>query len=115
MPANVPAQPDQQLAGGSVSVRRYGANDTALDITSNGWNLLVSSDVHWPGWRAYWNGRHQPPVIVNGAFLGCFIPPGRGQLVFRYRPDEFTRGLKLGAAGVILLATFAVARKARAI
>jgi hypothetical protein len=114
VPANVLAQADHQLGGGSVSVRRYGANDTALDITSNGWNLLVSSDVHWPGWRAYWNGRRQRPVIVNGAFLGCFIPPGRGQLVFRYRPDEFTRGLKLSVAGAALLAAFAIARKAHA-
>jgi hypothetical protein len=111
VPANVPAH---DLGGGTVTVRRYGANDTALDITSNGWNLLVSSDVNWPGWRAYWNGRRQPPVVVNGAFLGCFIPPGRGQLVFRYMPDEFIRGLKLSAIGVALLIAFAIARKVRA-
>jgi hypothetical protein len=114
VPAKVLAHADQQLRGGNATVRRYDANETALDITSNGWNLLVSSDVNWPGWRAYWNGQRQRPVIVNGAFLGCFIPPGRGQLVFRYRPDEFTRGLQLSAAGVALLAAFAVARKAAA-
>jgi hypothetical protein len=114
IPAKVFAQSDQQLGGGSVTVHRYAANDTALDITSNGWNLLVTSDVNWPGWRAYWNGRRQRPVIVNGAFLGCFIPPGRGQLVFRYRPDEFTRGLQLSAAGLLLLVTFAIVRKVRA-
>jgi hypothetical protein len=115
LPANVLASPDHELGGGNVTLRRYDANDTALDITSNGWNLLVSSDVHWPGWRAYWNGRRQRPVIVNGAFLGCFIPPGHGQLVFRYRPDEFTRGLQLSGVGMALLAAFAIARKARAI
>jgi hypothetical protein len=112
VPANAPTH---DLGGGTATVRRYGANDTALDITSNGWNLLVSSDVNWPGWRAYWNGRRQPPVVVNGAFLGCFIPPGRGQLVFRYVPDEFIRGWKLSAIGVALLIAFAVARKVRAI
>jgi hypothetical protein len=112
LPSNVLAH---DLGGGSVSVRRYGANETALDVTSNGWNLLVSSDAYWPGWRAYWNGRRQRPVIVNGAFLGCFIPPGRGRFVFRYRPDEFTRGLQLSAVGLALLAAFAIAEKAGAI
>ena len=106
-------QPDQQLGGGIVSIRRYGENTTDLDVTSNGWNLLVSSDVNWPGWRAYWNGQRQPPVIVNGAFLGCFIPPGRGQLVFRYAPDEFTQGVRATVLGVTLLAVFVIAQALR--
>ncbi|HEX3068023.1 MAG TPA: hypothetical protein VHX14_05565 [Thermoanaerobaculia bacterium] len=108
-------QPNRRLAGGFVHVIRYGANDTSLDVTSNGWNLLVSSDVNWPGWRAYWNGQRQPPVIVNGAFLGCFIPPGKGQLVFRYVTDEYTQGARATGVGVTLLAVcgFAQALKRR--
>jgi hypothetical protein len=97
------AKPGHHLTGGVVTIQDYGTNTTTLDLTSDGWNLLVSSDVHWPGWRAYWNGKRQPPVIVNGAFLGCFIPPGKGQLTFRYLPDEFTQGLRASAVGAILI------------
>ena len=96
-------QPRVLLAGGEVRIRQYGENTTVLDVTSKGWNLLVSSDVHWPGWRAYWNGKRQPPVIVNGAFLGCFVPPGKGRLELRYRPDEFMNGLRATGAGIALL------------
>jgi len=103
-------QNNHGLGGGIVSIRRYGANTTVLDVTSNGWNLLVSSDVHWPGWRAYWNGQRQPPVVVNGAFLGCFIPPGKGELTLRYIPDEFTRGVQTTAAGLALLAAVGIAQ-----
>lgn len=96
-------QPGVIMGGGDVHIRRYDENTTLLDVMSNGWNLLVSSDVDWPGWRAYWNGRRQPSVIVNGAFLGCFIPPGRGQLEFRYLPDEFTQGVRASITGVAIL------------
>jgi hypothetical protein len=96
------------LRGGSVRVRKYTNNATFLDVSSDGWNLLVSSDVHWPGWRAYWNGTRQPTVVVNGAFLGCFVPPGDGQLTFRYLPQEFMFALGLSGGTFALLMVLAI-------
>lgn len=111
IPEEVPLrQPELVLNGGYVRVRQYSHDTTVLDVSSNGWNLLVSSDVHWPGWRAYWNGDRIPVVTVNGAFAGCFVPPGDGRLTLRYRPGEFTRALATGAATLILLVIIAVLR-----
>jgi hypothetical protein len=97
-----------QLRGGtgaaaSVRVVAYEAQRSVLDVDSGGWTLLVSSDVHWPGWRAYVNGQRMPPVTVNGAFLGCFVPGGRSRVEFVYRPEAFTNGLRIGALAVLLL------------
>jgi len=95
--------------GGEVLVVRYGANDVELDVASNGWNLLVSSDEWWPGWRAYYNGRRMPHVRVNGAFVGVFVPPGRGIVRLRYQPKEFDDGVKAAAATfIVLLAAAAI-------
>ena len=96
------------MAGGDVRVLRYGPNDTELAVESRGWNLLVSSDEWWPGWRAYWNGERMPHVRVNGAFTGVFVPPGRGIVRLRYRPREFDHGVAAGAATLLLLAGAAV-------
>jgi hypothetical protein len=88
---------------GTVRVIRYAPNRTVLDVDHRGWSLLVSSDVDTPGWRAYWNGQREPTVTVNGAFLGCFIPPGRGTLQLIYRPDAFIHGLRISVAAFIVL------------
>jgi len=59
-----------------------------LDVDGDGWKLLVTSDVAWPGWNIDVNGQPQPLVTVNGAFIGCFLPPGHARVVLRYRLFE---------------------------
>ena len=105
-PAHVP----ERFGGGSVRIRSYEANRTVLDVDSRGWNLLVTSDTHWPGWRARVNGRDQEVVTVNGAFNGVFLPPGAAKVELWYWPEELTHGLIAGALGMVLLAVF-VARR----
>ncbi len=93
--------------GGIVRVVAYDADRTVLQVESKGWNLLTTSDVNVKGWRVYWNGQRLPPVNVNGAFLGTFVPPGKGLILLRYWPEEFVLGSKIaGAALVVLTAAF---------
>ncbi len=91
-------------APGTVRVISYQNNSTTLEVQTSGWALLASSDAFWPGWRAYINGKREPPVTVNGAFVGCFVPPGRQIVEFRYRPAEFDTGLRLTGAALLALA-----------
>jgi hypothetical protein len=103
-----------QGSGGTVRLRAYTGGSTSLAIESLGWNLLTSSDANWPGWRIRWNGKDLDPVTVNGAFLGVFVPAGRGILDLRYRPREFDTGLALcGATLIALSACFVAARLVR--
>ncbi|HEY3053762.1 MAG TPA: YfhO family protein [Thermoanaerobaculia bacterium] len=90
-------------AAGRVTVLSYRNNSTLLEVENAGWSVLASSDTHWPGWRSYVNGVRQPPITINGAFLGCFVPPGRHRVEFRYRPAEFDVGLRVTIATIIAL------------
>ena len=63
----------------------------------------MTSDADWPGWRLAWNGKRLPAVVVNGAFLGAFVPPGRGVVELRYRPRELDTGLASVAGALLLL------------
>lgn len=99
-PPHVPAR----FGGGKVSVVDYEQNRTTLDVDSPGWNLLVTSDTHWAGWKARVNGVPHDVVTVNGAFVGLFVPPGKAKVELWYWPDEVTHGLLAGLAGLMLLA-----------
>jgi hypothetical protein len=72
--------------GGPVRSRRVADGRFVVDVDSHGWNLLSSTEPWWEGWRVYRNGQRLPPMIVNGAFVGVFLPPGPATIVFRYRP-----------------------------
>jgi len=80
--------PEPELAGGTLRIVRYDNDATVLDVDGDGWKLLVTSDVAWPGWNIDVNGQPQPLVTVNGAFIGCFLPPGHARVVLRYRLFE---------------------------
>jgi hypothetical protein len=111
-PHFLPSQ-DQAWVGsgrGSVKVVEFRNNRTILDVTADAWALLATSDTHWAGWRAYVNGQREPPVTVNGAFVGVFVPPGQSRVEFRYRPAGFERGLRTTAAGALIIAIAAAVR-----
>jgi hypothetical protein len=90
--------------GGTVRLLSYTGGGARLEVASLGWNLLVTSDASWPGWRMTWNGAAVQPALVNGAFLGVFLPPGTGVLDLRYRPREVDLGLALAAGALLALA-----------
>src|SRR6185369_2558806 len=96
--------PPAALVAGTVRVVSYEGQRTLLDVDSAGCTLLVSSDVNWPGWRAFANGRRIATVTVNGAFLGCYLPAGHTRVELVYEPDEFINGARAGIAGLVLLA-----------
>jgi hypothetical protein len=99
-------KPAQFFASGAdVSMLRYRNNSTELRVRGSEWNLVVTSDVAWPGWVAEWNRRRLPVVKVNGAFVGVFVPPGDGVLRLRYEPSGLLAGstaslLSLVAIGI---------------
>lgn len=91
------------LTNGTVHVVFYEGQRTLLDVDSPACTLLVSSDVHWPGWRVFVNGRRVKPVTVNGAFLGCYVGGGHSRVELVYEPMEYIAGVRAGIAGLLLL------------
>jgi xanthosine utilization system XapX-like protein len=104
-------RPHERINGpGNVRVRprRYGY-DLDASMASAGW--VVISQAAWKGWRAYVDGRRVEIQIANHAFLSVYVPEGRHQIRFIYRPASFVTGRAISAATAVLLAIGASVRR----
>lgn len=79
---------------GQVRVRRYEAHVIELETEAPQPQFLVSSEAHYPGWRAYVDGAPARLYYANAAFRGIRVPAGRHTVRMEFRPWR----LRIGAA-----------------
>jgi uncharacterized membrane protein YfhO len=61
--------------------------EVKIEFESPGIGYLVTSDLYYPGWRAWLNGREVPILKANGGFRAIEIPlKGKYSLHFSYEP-----------------------------
>jgi Bacterial membrane protein YfhO len=95
--------------------------EARLELRTAGPDLILAADASrrvfvatsvpaWPGWRAEKEGRELPIVVVNHAFIGFWLPPGRGLIRLRYCPRSFPASLGALAMGLALAAASSVRR-----
>jgi hypothetical protein len=96
---------------GAVAVTAISDTRIALDARAETGSFLILSDVYYPGWRAYVDGR--PTHIYQTDYLlrGVVIPPGRHSVEFVFRPRSSYVGLGLSAISAVgVLAVIRVGR-----
>jgi hypothetical protein len=71
---------------GVVKVVRYAMSEVELEVDSLGATYLVSSEAHYPGWRAWLDGEGRELLYTNGAFRGMPVPAGLHRVVWRFGP-----------------------------
>lgn len=86
--AIVEAAPDfaDSPAAGSVKVLEYRPNTVVLETEAAAPAFLVTSEAHYPGWRATIDGRESPLYYTNLAFRGLPVPAGRHQVRMEFAP-----------------------------
>ncbi len=90
-------------AGGTVHVVRYSASEVVLQTDAPAGAYLVSSETHYPGWRAWVDGRERPLYMTNGGFRGLPVPAGRHEVRMRFRPALLWQSAAVGAVAWLLL------------
>jgi hypothetical protein len=76
-----------------VRVAEYTPHRVRLETTVAEPVLLILSDTHAPGWRAWDNGRPVTILRANHALRAVYLTPGSHVVEFRYRQPSFWAGL----------------------
>jgi cell division septation protein DedD len=114
-PSNAAADPSAR-----AEVTRREPNRVELKTSSSAPSILVLSENHYPGWRAYVDGRAQETLRVDYNLRGVVLAAGEHRVEFVYRPKSVLVGLAvslLTLASLLLwssrAATEALARRLR--
>ncbi len=97
--ATVEGGPDLESAGatGTIEVWAYRPNRATFGVSTSETALLVLSDMHYPGWRAWVDGAPAPIYKTDGIFRGVIVPPGEHRVEMRFFPRSLRLGLGLAA------------------
>ncbi len=86
---------------GSVSILQLEADDERMEVVASQNAMLLVTDLYYPGWKAYVDGRETPIYRGDYLFRTIFIPAGRHTVEFVYHPRSFRLGLLLTLAATL--------------
>src|SRR6185295_11361203 len=81
------------MTRGTAAVTRQEPNRLEVKTESVSPAILVLSENHYPGWRAYVDGKSVEVIRVNYNLRGVAVPAGNHVVEFVYRPKSVLLGL----------------------
>jgi hypothetical protein len=76
----------------NVTLLSYDVNKIILRANPSCTAYLISSEVMYPGWKAYIDGKDTQIFTANEAFRSILVPEGPHTIIFQYHPDIFIYG-----------------------
>lgn len=108
------AEPDDPSAD-STSVTSYGADRIQLQTSTGASGLLVLSEMYYPAWKAYVDGREVPLYSADYMLRAVPVPPGDHTVELRYESWSLNTGIVISlvfsAALVALVVAWSVRRR----
>jgi hypothetical protein len=77
-----------------------------FEMEVSGPGQLVFSEVYFPGWKLFVNGKEQPINIIQGIFMGANLIDGKASVKFLFQPTSVFLSLGLAALAWIGMAVY---------
>jgi uncharacterized membrane protein YfhO len=82
-----------EQARGEVNIQKYMPNKITLQVKTNTKKLLFLSDMYYPGWKAYVDGKETHILRANYTFRAIEVSQGSHTVEFVYKPQSFYTGM----------------------
>lgn len=103
----VPTEKDKILAvKGEVSVVSRSAHRLELSTDPSCKGLLVVSELYYPGWEVYVDGKEKEILQTDLIFRGVMLDGGQKKVEFRFRPASVRNGMIVSLVMLGLLAVY---------
>lgn len=80
---------EPKFTKGVAKIIAYKPNYIILDVVSEGASFAVLSEIFYPGWKAFVDGRETKLYEVNGLLRGIVIDKGHHLVIVKYEPTTF--------------------------
>lgn len=77
----------------TATINQYDSDYVNIKVLSSGKKLLVLSDLNYPGWQVYIDGKEDKIYATNYVMRGVYIPKGSHTVEFIYSPKSFRIGI----------------------
>lgn len=92
--------------GSSIVQTYFSPNKIVYDYNGADKNFAVFSEVYYPEWNCYVDGKLTNYARVNYVLRGLELPAGKHTIEFKIEPKAFVTGNKIAYAGSALLVLF---------
>jgi hypothetical protein len=99
---------------GVAKIISYNPNNIIVEALSDGEGFMVISEIYYPGWRAYVDGKEAELFEVNALLRGVIVPNGKHIVMLKYQPAYLYFGIIVSIFSfiiVIMLISFSVRQK----
>ncbi len=93
----------RDVSGSRAEVTKHEPSRIGIKTSSTSPAILVLSENHYPGWRAYVDGQSVETLRVNYNQRGVLLPAGVHNVEFVYRPKSILLGLIISLLVFIVL------------
>jgi hypothetical protein len=102
-----------QLQGSDVSststarITSYKPNELEIETAADHPSFLVVSEINYPGWIAFIDGRKEPIFQTNYLLRGVVLPPGKHMIEMKYTAPAFWKGVYVSSLTILIIISLA--------